>query len=360
VSDDLVVLGQDPRFGGGGRALAAAFLDGARVLGHRPALVYRPHPGLDERPRLYSRIEALYQVRAARSLAIRARTSGSLWVVATTAANGAAAAWSGRPYNCWLATTIESEWSGRAPGLSPAHRTAAATSLPVLRRLERQVLTRAQRIFATSAASRDLLARAAARDPSEVAVLPVPIDTTAFSPENDETWLERAAATPLLVFVGRADDPRKNVPLLLEAFEQIHAKRPSARLTLIGQRPNGRLPDGVTATGVVDHLESLLREAALFVLASRQEGFGIAVAEALAAGVPVVSTPSGGPEELLRASGGGIVTSSHDAPELADRCLELLRSPDRLLRARHDGRAYVARHHSQAAFRELLATALAG
>ena len=73
-----------------------------------------------------------------------------------------------------------------------------------------------------------------------------------------------------------------------------------------------------------------LRRASLFVLPSLQEGFGIVVAEALASGVPVLVTPCGGPEDLVRDSHGGEVLSGFDPRELADRALALLGSPSRL------------------------------
>ena len=101
-----------------------------------------------------------------------------------------------------------------------------------------------------------------------------------------------------------------------------------------------------------------LRGAALFVLPSLQEGFGIVVAEALAAGVPAVVTPSGGPEELVRASGGGEVLSGFDPEELADRVAALLGDRDRLLAMRRRGHAYVVREHDPAHLREALARAL--
>jgi glycosyltransferase involved in cell wall biosynthesis len=81
---------------------------------------------------------------------------------------------------------------------------------------------------------------------------------------------------------------------------------------------------GVETTGVVPDVATVLRECALFVLPSRQEGFGIAVAEALACGVPAIVTPSGGPEELVRSSGGGHVTAGWSERELADAILGLL------------------------------------
>ena len=63
---------------------------------------------------------------------------------------------------------------------------------------------------------------------------------------------------------------------------------------------------------------------ALVLLPARQEGFGIAAAEALACGVPVVATPSGGPEQLLRDSGGGVVVPGWDAAGFAAAAVALL------------------------------------
>jgi glycosyltransferase involved in cell wall biosynthesis len=102
----------------------------------------------------------------------------------------------------------------------------------------------------------------------------------------------------------------------------------------------------------------LIRGAALFVLPSRQEGFGIVVAEALASGVPAVVTPSGGPEELIRASGGGEVLAGFEADELAQRVEALLSDQDRLVAMRRRGHAYVVREHDPAHLRTALQSAL--
>lgn len=354
---DLAVLSQDPRFGGGGWALTESFLAAARALKREPTVLYDAHPGLGDGGITWRRIEALRQLSAAKRFEADARSARSLWVAASLAQHGAAAPRAGRPYGCWAATTIAAEWRGRAPGLSRAHRLAAAASIPVLKRLERAVLDDAAALYATSPASREDIAAAAGRDVRDVGLLPIPVDANRFAPAGDDEWRD-ALSKPVLVFVGRARDPRKNIGLLLEAFAQLRTTHPAAQLRLVGQPPSGSLPPGVEAAGEVSDIAALLRGGAVFVLPSRQEGFGIVAAEALAAGLPVVSTPSGGPEELLRASGGGIVTGSFDAAALSDAIRTLTDDPDATALMRAAGRDYVNREHSPARFQELVAAAL--
>jgi glycosyltransferase involved in cell wall biosynthesis len=354
MSLDLAVLGQDPRFGGGAHAQTTAFCAAAEQLGREPELLFEPHPGLDG-SLTWRRVEALRQERAARRLAAPALHARSLWVVSSLAHNGGAAPRTGRAYGCWAGTTIDAEWSGRSPGLTRGRRALAAASLPAIRRLERSVLQGAARLYATSAASQASVADAAGTTVSDVGLLPIPVELDRFAPEPDDVWLARLDA-PVLGFVGRLDDPRKNATLLVRAFAIVRAELPQARLRLIG---SGAAPvgAGIESLGFVDDVAAALRECALLVSAARQEGFGIAVAEALACGVPVVSTPSGGPEELLRASAGGLVLAGWSERELADAVLDLLADRARLLDMRRRGRGHVAREHAPERLRQLLAAA---
>jgi glycosyltransferase involved in cell wall biosynthesis len=191
-----------------------------------------------------------------------------------------------------------------------------------------------------------------------VGILPIPIDIEHFSPESDDEWQARLER-PALVFVGRGDDPRKNVQLLLDAWPSVLNVVPGAQLRLVGRPPLGVLPTGVEVRGEVADVAAELRTAALFVLPSRQEAFGIVAAEALACGVPVVSTPCGGPEDLLARSGGGRVTTGFEPEELATTVAGILTDPPQLLSMRRAGRAYVEAEHSPHRFRERLAPLLA-
>jgi glycosyltransferase involved in cell wall biosynthesis len=84
------------------------------------------------------------------------------------------------------------------------------------------------------------------------------------------------------------------------------------------------------------------------------------VAEALASGVPAVITPSGGPEEIVRTSGAGRVSSGWSARELADGILALLGDLNALTAARKAGRSYVERELTRERFRTILSDAIDG
>jgi glycosyltransferase involved in cell wall biosynthesis len=188
---------------------------------------------------------------------------------------------------------------------------------------------------------------AAASGRDDVKIMRIPVDTRAFSPVPDEEW-RRSLDQPTVAFVGRGDDPRKNVDLLIAAAREL----PEVRVVLVGVPPRGPLPSNVASTGFVADVVPHLRRATLFALPSRQEGFGIVIAEALAAGLPVVTTPSGGPEELVTSSGGGVVTSTFEVDEFASTIASLLADHQRLEEMRRRGRAYVAAEHSPERFRQ--------
>jgi len=346
---DLAVVTQDPRFGGGALAQTQAFVRAATELGREPTLMH---------PRFVPLVDSLAQLAESRRLARAVRDARSVWVVAAAAPYGYGALRSGRPYGAWIGTSLDEEWAARRPYLPPSRRAALELNAPLLRRFEQKVLLGAERLFATSQSSRAGIAAAAGMPLESVGILPIPVDTDLFDPEPDEEWLARLAR-PTVVFVGRADDPRKNARLLLEAWPQVRAGHPDARLRLVGRAPDAPLPAGVEATGEVASVAAELRRASLFVLPSLQEGFGIVVAEALAAGVPAVVTPCGGPEELTRRSGGGTVLADFGPGTLADAIVSVLGDPQRLAKQRVHGRSYVETHHSPARFRAELATAFA-
>jgi glycosyltransferase involved in cell wall biosynthesis len=141
-------------------------------------------------------------------------------------------------------------------------------------------------------------------NPARTARLPIPVDTCRFSPAVEP------AAPLVLGFAARFEDPRKNLDLLLAALAQLRQGGVAAVLRLAGADPSIVTRAKVAALGLrsavsfvgelpLDALPDFYRGLDLMVLPSHQEGLCIAGIEAMASGVPVVSTRCGGPEDYV-------------------------------------------------------------
>jgi glycosyltransferase involved in cell wall biosynthesis len=145
-------------------------------------------------------------------------------------------------------------------------------------------------------------------------------------------------------------DPRKNHLLLIGAFKKVVTRR-DARLLILGgdQGTEGivkayaqslGVADKVIIPGAVPNPTAYYLSANLFVLSSDTEGFGNVIVEALACGLPVVSTDCPyGPAEILAGGRYGRLTPVGDADALARAILEALdlpHDPDALKRRAAD------------------------
>lgn len=144
-------------------------------------------------------------------------------------------------------------------------------------------------------------------------------------------------SNPSILCVGRLDDPRKNVELLLEAYASLPvALQQTTRLVLAGSAgPGPGFWARVNELGLSNRVEfipfpdaeALLRlyqAASVFALSSDEEGLGVVILEAMACGVPVVSTRSGGPDGIITEGQNGFLVGLEDAQALADRLARLL------------------------------------
>lgn len=142
------------------------------------------------------------------------------------------------------------------------------------------------------------------------------------------SWCEPAQKNhgPLLLSIGRLLE-NKDYPTLLSAFQEVLETNPNARLIILGEgeeRPvlekriqDLNLADSVSMPGAVPNIFPYLKAASLFVLPSRSEAFGNVVVEALACGLPVVSTDCGGPREILEDGKYGQLVPIGDAHAMA-------------------------------------------
>lgn len=124
----------------------------------------------------------------------------------------------------------------------------------------------------------------------------------------DHPWLTDDRRIPVFLGVGRFTD-QKGFDDLIRAFARVLEKR-EARLLILGRGPlQSMLEELVTELGIGDHVDfagfqpnplAYMARCDVFVLSSRWEGFGIVLAEAMAANAKVVSTDCrSGPSEIL-------------------------------------------------------------
>lgn len=163
-----------------------------------------------------------------------------------------------------------------------------------------------------------------------------PLDDKYLVPSSDRT--ERSK---YIVSVGRLST-QKNQLLLLKAFRKVMEELPGYELRIYGEesesgvkaflsdyiKENG-MQGHVRFMGQSSHLEEEISDASLFVLSSDYEGLPNALIEAMALGVPVISTdcPCGGPGELIEDGISGCLVPVGDEDRMADVMLRLLNNP---------------------------------
>lgn len=161
---------------------------------------------------------------------------------------------------------------------------------------------------------------------------------------------------PILLFVGRVDDKRKGLDILLQAFK-IVLSRMDAILVVAGsgnQKPYKDLSSGlsianrVVFTGFVDDgtLQKLYSMCDVYVCPSRLEGFGLTLLDAMAAGKPVVATNVGGIPEIAEPGQNGILVQSNNENELALAITQLLGDSSNAKTMGENNRKKVQMHYS--------------
>ena len=199
--------------------------------------------------------------------------------------------------------------------------------------------------------------------PAIAKVIANPIEDLPMLPLWDPSRCDRQR----VLFVGRFDKV-KGADLVIEAFARLAALRPSLRLTFVGPdsglvEPNGakrclvEFVDSLGDPSVADRIDvcgslhpsaiQLLRpQAAVTVVASRQESQGYTALEAMLQACPLVCTDSSGLSELVQHEVTGLKARSEDAADIATQIDRLLSSPRLAQKLGSAARAYVLEHHS--------------
>ena len=208
------------------------------------------------------------------------------------------------PFLAWVGTSWQGDRQERVRHFSLPRRVLdLGLNSPVLRQQERRVLQdpRGRILTISHHTARELKAIGGR---SMAGVLHLPPDPSLFHPANPKRIPWRIG------FSGRYSDPRKRIQLLLKALATLRAQGHPAELHLTGERSGSCIQPLINDLGlrasVICHpfleppqLAALMQSLDVFVIPSQQEGLCIAAIEAMACGVPVVSTRCGGPEDFV-------------------------------------------------------------
>lgn len=203
-------------------------------------------------------------------------------------------------------------------------------------RLDRRGLDQADRIFVENRWMERTVAGAVGDD--RVVFAPPGVDVDRFRPDGPE---QAGMDEPYILSVARFDDPRKNTELLFRAYGMLARQAsevPELRLAGRSGPPASAwrvardlgVAHRIDYLGPVsdDELERLYRGAEFFVLSSDEEGFGLVLTEAMASGIPVVSTACGGPEGIVTHEEDGLLVPVGDVEELVRAMGRLVVQPD--------------------------------
>jgi teichuronic acid biosynthesis glycosyltransferase TuaC len=210
-----------------------------------------------------------------------------------------------------------------------------------LRRIQtRWALRAAARLVSVSAALRGFAGELGI-EPERVRVVPNGVDPSVFRPADRRAARRRLGLSEdrtILLAVGSLTEG-KGHHRLLELLPGLVAQRPELLLVIIGTGPargyERALVERVRQHGLADHVRLVgprpheevatwMAAADLFCLATRSEGWCNAIMEALACGLPVVTTRVGGNPELVRDGEDGFLVPFWSEPEFAAAVVQAL------------------------------------
>ena len=171
--------------------------------------------------------------------------------------------------------------------------------------------------------------------PERISTIPIGTDVERFSPDPSVPRVPGRIVT-----TASADSPLKGLGVLIEAFAKVRAEFDHAELTVIGKaKPNGAVEQAIERYGLggrvrfvsgltEDELVHTLRSAEIACVPSLYEGFSLPAVEAMAVGLPLVSTTGGALPEVAGVDGQTtLAVPPGDAEALAGALTRLLRDP---------------------------------
>jgi phosphatidylinositol alpha-mannosyltransferase len=195
-------------------------------------------------------------------------------------------------------------------------------------------------------------------------LIPNGVDCSAYA--GDEPLPGRARGSNTLMFLGRIDEPRKGLPILLAALPMVARAIPDVNVLIAGPGEIDQVRAGldpeiagrVEFLGLVSEQDKAraLRSADVYVAPNTGgESFGIILLESMAAGTPVVASDIEAFQRVLAEGRAGVTFRNGDSADLAARLIELLGDPQRRAQLRTEGAVRAAEFDWSSIARRVLA-----
>ncbi len=195
---------------------------------------------------------------------------------------------------------------------------------PFQQNLINRTYKNAGKIIATSRALKEGIIRKFPDSSGKIALIANPVDTELFRPADAVVDTDSVFTFTAVALLRR----EKRIDLILRALAQLIDQQINVRLIITGDGPERKRLEKLVSSLKLDQfvemagycqppeVQRYLQQSNALVLASDVETFGVAAIEAMACGLPVVSTRSGGPEDIITAET-GILVGSGDSGKLA-------------------------------------------
>ncbi|MCK4264808.1 glycosyltransferase [Candidatus Babeliales bacterium] len=231
----------------------------------------------------------------------------------------------------WVATTYEEDKKNRIQELSYLRFLLDRLGAVFVRKIEKIILRRANLTWALSSYAKKSFQEELGVVAPSLSQCGYPMEMKAnFALTNLKSREEN------IIAVGRFDDPRKNLGMLIRVFNKLSESKDNINLYIVGPKPSddrikrflgGKTPKNIIFTGLISNekLDDLYKRSSLMLITSYQEGLGIIGLEAMSYGVPIIATDCGGTRDYIVNGKSGWLVPIDDDEQMFNKAYNLLR-----------------------------------
>ena len=232
-------------------------------------------------------------------------------------------------------------WLSHTPVITTFHGAVDFSGERFLQAKFRIINTIAKAIVVVSENLKSQLLEKVSLNPGKLKVIYNGIDTNKFQPDKNDSLRKELALTASDVIVGSIGNIRrpKAYEILLRAAAIVVEQSPNIKFVIVGENKNTlydeliklrgelKLENNVFFLGFRANVPEIMNGFDLFLLSSRTEGFSISTIEAMACGIPVTATKSGGPQEIITNKQDGMLVEVDSSTQIAAAILGFVKDP---------------------------------